>query len=248
MQRYFIDKENIDGSFIYIDSYNHKHMQRVMRYRQGDQVICILPNHRVYIYEIIDIEKGILQQKNEIVENNELDVEVTLIYGLPKNDKFEWVLQKATELGVSRIVPFLSRRSVIKVDEKSFEKKRERYLRILKEASEQSCRQRIPELTAPVKISQLNDYMSDINLVAYEEESRLGEKSVLARALQKDYQSITIVIGPEGGFDENEIEKMKNYGFESCGLGKRILRSETAPLYMLSVIGFSRELMSLWDL
>ncbi|UTY40879.1 RsmE family RNA methyltransferase [Allocoprobacillus halotolerans] len=106
----------------------------------------------------------------------------------------------------------------------------------------------MPELTSLAKLSQLKDYLSDVNLVAYEEESRQGEKTTFEKALQKNYQSITIVIGPEGGFDESEIVKMKDYGFESCALGKRILRSETAPLYMLSVIGFSRELMSSWDL
>ena len=90
MQRYFIDAKNIEGSYIHIDSYNHKHMQRVMRYRSGDQVICILPDQHVYIYEIVNIDKGILRQKEELLENNELDVQVTLIYGLPKNDKFEW--------------------------------------------------------------------------------------------------------------------------------------------------------------
>ena len=213
MQRYFIDATNIEGSYIHIDSYNHKHMQRVMRYRSGDQVICILPDQHVYIYEIVDIDKGILQQKEELVENNELDVQVTLIYGLPKNDKFEWVLQKATELGVSRIVPFLSKRSIIKTDMKTFDKKRERYLRILKEASEQSCRQKIPELTSLMTLSQLKDYISDINLVAYEEESRQGEHQTLAKALKKDYQTLTIVVGPEGGFDESEIQKMKENEF-----------------------------------
>ena len=248
MQRYFIDAKNIEGSYIHIDSYNHKHMQRVMRYRSGYQVICILPDQHVYIYEIVNIDKGILRQKEELLENNELDVQVTLIYGLPKNDKFEWVLQKATELGVTRIVPFLSKRSIIKTDPKTFDKKRERYLRILKEASEQSCRQKIPELTSLITLSHLQDYVSDINLVAYEEESRQGEHQTFAKALQKDYQTLTIVVGPEGGFDESEIAVMKAAGFETCALGKRILRSETAPLYMLSVIGFSRELMSSWDL
>ena len=94
----------------------------------------------------------------------------------------------------------------------------------------------------------LQDYVSDINLVAYEEESRQGEHQTFKKALQKDYQTLTIVVGPEGGFDESEIAVMKAAGFETCALGKRILRSETAPLYMLSVIGFSRELMSSWDL
>ena len=99
-----------------------------------------------------------------------------------------------------------------------------------------------------MKISQLEKYLGDVNLVAYEEESRNGEKSLLAKTLQKDYHTITIIVGPEGGFDESEIQKMKELGVQACSLGKRILRSETAPLYMLSVIGFSRELMSSWDL
>ena len=103
-------------------------------------------------------------------------------------------------------------------------------------------------MTSLIKISQLEKYLGDVNLVAYEEESRNGEKSLLAKTLQKDYHTITIIVGPEGGFDESEIQKMKELGVQACSLGKRILRSETAPLYMLSVIGFSRELMSSWDL
>lgn len=243
MQRYFIDTECVDGQFIKIDAYNHKHMQRVMRYRNGDQVACILPNHQTYIYEIIDIEQGILSQKEQIQEDHELDVDVTLIYGLPKNDKFEFVLQKATELGVKKIVPFLSKRSIIKTDEKTFQKKQERYLRILKEASEQSYRQVIPELTSLAKLKDLSLYLSDVNLVAYEESSKQGEHSQFYQSLSKEYQSITIIVGPEGGFDQSEIDYMKELGIQECSLGKRILRSETAPLYMLSVIGYSRELM-----
>jgi len=243
MQRYFIDKECLNGPDIYIDDYNHKHMQKVMRYKNHDQVICILPDSKTYLYEIIDIEKGYLKQVEPITEDHELDVGVTLIYGLPKNDKFEFVLQKATELGVKRIVPFLSKRSIIKTDIKTFEKKRERYTKILKEASEQSYRQIIPELTPLCLMKDLSHYLSDLNLVAYEESSRKGEHSQFYQSLQKDYRTITIIVGPEGGFDQKEIDEMKILGIQECSLGKRILRSETAPLYMLSVIGFSRELM-----
>jgi RNA methyltransferase, RsmE family len=242
MQRYFINEECIKDSYIYIDAYNHKHMQRVMRYQNGSQVVCILPSLKVYIYEIIDIEKGVLKQLNEIEENHELDVDVTLIYGLPKNDKFEFVLQKATELGVKRIVPFLSQRSLIKMDEKNFLKKKERYLRILKEASEQSYRNCVPILEKPIHLTDIKDYLSDINLVAYEETSKQGEHRNFHQVLQKDYHTITIIVGPEGGFDQKEIDVMKSMGILECSLGKRILRSETAPLYMLSVIGYSREL------
>lgn len=248
MQRYFIDGECIDQNYIHIDAYNHKHMQRVMRYRNGDEVICILPSSQVYVYEIIDIADGLLMQKEELIENHELDVDVTLIYGLPKNDKFEFVLQKATELGVKRIVPFLSKRSVIKTDEKSFSKKQERYLRILKEASEQSYRTIVPELTELAYLKDITKYLSDVNLVAYEESSKQGEHHALYQAMQREYQSITIIVGPEGGFDQCEIDEMKKMGIKECSLGKRILRSETAPLYMLSVIGYSRELMKSWDL
>lgn len=242
MQRYFIEEKYIDGLDIYIDDYNHKHMQRVMRYHNGDTVVCLLPNHEAYIYEIIDIEKGHLHQKDMILEDHELDVDVILIYGLPKNDKFEMVLQKATELGVKTIVPFLSKRSIIKTDTKTFEKKRERYQKILKEASEQSYRQIIPELKPLIKIDKLDQYLGDINLVAYEESSKQGEHLAFHQALLQEYSTITIIVGPEGGFDQDEIDTMKSMGIVECSLGKRILRSETAPLYMLSVIGYSREL------
>jgi len=243
MQRYFIQEDCLQGTDIYIDDYNHKHMQRVMRYRNGDQVICILPSSRVCVYEIIDIEKGILKQQEELIEDHELDVDVTLIYGLPKNDKFEFVLQKATELGVKRIVPFLSKRSIIKTDKKSFVKKQERYLRILKEASEQSYRTMIPQLEPLAYLGDLSHYLSDVNLVAYEESSKQGEHTMFFETLQSSYHSITIIVGPEGGFEQSEIDKMTSLGIQPCSLGKRILRSETAPLYMLSVIGYSRELM-----
>lgn len=242
MQRYFIDEKCIRHEEIQIDDYNHKHMQKVMRYRNGDHVICLLPNHEAYIYEIIDIEKGILHQKERIEENHELDVDITLIYGLPKNDKFEFVLQKATELGVKRIVPFQSQRSIVKMNHQSFLKKKDRYLRILKEASEQSYRQMIPELTDVISLKEIAKYLSDINLVAYEEMSRQDEHTVFHQSLLRDYHSMTIIVGPEGGFDEKEISEMKKMGIGCCSLGKRILRSETAPLYMLSVIGYSREL------
>ncbi|MBS5113300.1 MAG: 16S rRNA (uracil(1498)-N(3))-methyltransferase [Coprobacillus cateniformis] len=243
MQRYFIEQNCIHDDLIQIDAYNHKHMQRVMRYRNGDQVVCLLPDHRTYLYEIVNIDQGLLKQVEEINEDHELDVDVTLIYGLPKNDKFEFVLQKATELGVKRIVPFLSQRSIIKTNALTFAKKNERYLKILKEASEQSYRQMIPELTSLITIKELSHYLSDINLVAYEESSKQGEHACFARALNQDFQTITIIVGPEGGFDESEIKQMEALGIEACSLGKRILRSETAPLYMLSVIGYSRELM-----
>lgn len=243
MQRYFIDINLNEVSQFELEADQKKHVEKVMRCRNGDEVICIDNDSHVYLCEIIDVHNGVLSPKCIIEEDHELDVDVTLIYGLPKSDKFEFVLQKATELGVSRVVPFLSKRSIIKTDKKTFSKKYDRFNRIVKEAAEQSYRLRVPVIEDLITIKELDEYLSDVNVVAYEEASKQGEKSNLYKTLNSDYKSITIIVGPEGGFDQSEIDYMKSIGVSECSLGKRILRSETAPLYMLSVIGYTRELM-----
>lgn len=243
MQRYFININLNEVSEFELESDQKKHVEKVMRCRNGDEVICIDSSSHVYLCEIIDVHNGVLIPKELLNEDQELDVDITLIYGLPKSDKFEFVLQKATELGVSRVVPFLSKRSIIKTDKKTFSKKYDRFHRIVKEAAEQSYRLKIPSIEELITMKELDRYLSDVNLVAYEEASKQGEKSNMYKALSSDYKSITIIVGPEGGFDQSEIDYMKSLGIVECSLGKRILRSETAPLYMLSVIGYTRELM-----
>lgn len=242
MQRYFIKDTQIHDGIIEMDEVMHKHMSKVMRKKPGEQVICTDEEGHFHLATIADLTKGILIDEKIITEDNELDVDVTLIYGLPKGDKFEFVLQKATELGVHRVVPFLCERSLIKMDEQRFNKKKERYVRIMQEAGEQSHRNFVPQITAPIHIDQMKDYLSEVNVVAYEESAKQGERSSFSQALASLTQSITIVTGPEGGFSEQEIARMNDMGFTCVGLGSRILRSETAPLYMLSVIGYEREL------
>ena len=231
MQRYFIKNNYRQNDIIIADDSMYKHMTKVMRMEKGEHVICIDEDKHVFLCEIIDLKQGLLQIKEELQENNELDVEVTLVYGLPKSDKFEFVIQKATELGVTRIVPLRASRSIVKMDETRFNKKKER------------ChRQIVPEITPPIQLSQLEDYLSEVNVVAYEEESKNGEHHAFTKALDALHTSITIIVGPEGGFDLQEVEKMQAMGVVPCSIGNRILRSETAPLYMLSVIGYRREL------
>lgn len=242
MQRYFIKNNYRQNDIIIADDSMHKHITKVMRMEKGEHVICIDENQNVFLCEILDTKQGLLQIKEELDEDNELDVDVTLIYGLPKSDKFEFVIQKATELGVKRIVPLRAARSIVKMDEARFNKKKERFERIAQEASEQCHRSIIPEITPPIQLSQLSDYLSEVNVVAYEEESKNGEHHAFSHALDALHESITIIVGPEGGFDIQEIEKMKEMGVVPCSIGNRILRSETAPLYMLSVIGYRREL------
>ncbi len=164
---------------------------------------------------------------------------------LPKGDKFEFVLQKACELGVHHIIPLSSKRCVVKLTKDKFNKKLPRYQKILKEASEQSGRNRIPSIEEVKTIKELKPYLKDYNLVAYEETAKQHEHGELFHTLQqlKAGDQLLIIVGCEGGFDESEIQELNEMGVKCCSLGNRIfLRSETAPLYLMSVIGYSREL------
>ncbi len=173
--------------------------------------------------------KALVQSQDPCI--NELKMKVTVCPALIRRDKFELVLQKLTELGVDRIVPFVSSRCIVKTGEEKKEKQLLRWNSILQEASEQCKRNRIPEITAPVKMSQLNQYSGDCSFAAYE---KAGSTSrMLSQALYGE--SCTIVIGPEGGFSEAEVQQLVDMGYESISLGTRILRAETAAVYAMSV-------------
>ncbi len=242
MQRYFVEKFDENG-FI-IDKDDQHHIKKVMRMHDGDQIICIDNNQRVFLCEIKDIETGEIKVIEKLDTNCELPVEVNLIYALPKSDKFEFVLQKACELGVTRVIPLMSKRSIIKTNRETFSKKYPRFQKILKEAAEQSYRNRIPEIEPLIKLSEVKDYLGNYNIVAYEENAKQNEMSNLKQVLSQveNGDTITIIVGCEGGFEQSEIDELEKIGVTSCSLGKRILRSETAPLYLLSAIGYALEL------
>ncbi|MDD8049296.1 MAG: RsmE family RNA methyltransferase [Thomasclavelia sp.] len=244
MQRYFI-KNQIINNEVQVSSDDLHHMKDVMRYKDGDKVVIIDSDGNNFQAIIKDINSGILDINNKIDINNELDVDITIIYAFPKGDKFELVLKKTCELGVKRIVPIITNRCVVKLDEKRYQKKKERYNKILKEASEQCQRSIIPTLEDLSSLKVVEKYKSDYNLVAYEETSKEGKHGELYETLKKlkKGSSITVVVGSEGGFDKEEVDYLNGLGFKSCSLGKRILRSETAPIYICSVIGFTREIV-----
>lgn len=242
MQRYFIkEKHNKEIQLLPEDIH---HIKKVMRNVNGDEIICIDSSGHNYLCSISDIETGQVMIKEEVNNATELDIQVTLIYALPKGDKFDMVLQKATELGVHRIVPLQAQRCVVKTNPEKFSKKKVRYQKIVKEASEQSYRNTIPIIENVISIQDMEKYLGTYSIVAYEEDSKSGEHKMFHRILSKiqSNDSLTIIVGCEGGFEEQEIQRMEELGVHSCSLGKRILRSETAPLYMLSVIGYRREL------
>ena len=244
MQRYFISNQSINKNIIQMSKDDFFHMNKVMRMRTGDSIICVDEDQNVYLCSLINEKEPYVEIINQIDENHELDVKVRLVYGLPKLDKFEYVLQKCTELGVVEVVPFLSKRSLIRTDESRFTKKMERYQKIVKEACEQSERERLVKIYSPMNIKQICELSTDIGLVAYEESSRQGESMQFEKSLSemKKGDIITIVVGPEGGLEKEEVDAFINHGYHACSLGKRILRSETSPLYMMSVIGYHCEL------
>ncbi len=158
---------------------------------------------------------------------------ITLAIALIRREKFELVLQKATELGVDRIVPFESSRCVVHAKKEKADKQKQRWQSILQEASEQCKRNLIPEITDIVSFKDLTKYMSEGNYACYE--NAYGKANFLSECA-KNKKSITVVIGCEGGFSINEVEEMHQMGFSSITLGSRILRAETAAMYACSIL------------
>ena len=181
-----------------------------------------------------------------IEAQTELPIEVTIAQGLPKGDKFEWVIQKATECGASEFIPLEMERSVVKLDARKAGKKIERWNKIAKEAAEQSHRQMVPNVTSVQTLKQLlaNASQYDICLFAYEETAKQGELAQLKQTLStiENYKKLLVIVGPEGGISEKEETILLESGFKPCALGPRILRTETAPIYILSAISYALEL------
>ncbi|MFT4412689.1 16S rRNA (uracil(1498)-N(3))-methyltransferase [Fredinandcohnia humi] len=245
MQRYFVDDMNDTHATITGEDVHH--ITRVMRMSIGDNIICCY-NGKVARCSITEITNdSVFAYVVEWVENiNELPIKVCIASGLPKGDKLEYVIQKGTELGTAEFVPFIAARSIVKWDEKKGHKKTERWSKIAKEAAEQSHRAVIPNVQTPLSFQNLLSYSEsyDYKLIAYEEDAKRGERSNLARVLSEliEGQSLLVVIGPEGGLSEKEVAKLEEHGFISCSFGPRILRTETAPLYVLSAVSYHFEL------
>ncbi len=236
MQRYFaslIDKEHVK-----LELEDEHHLLHVMRMRQGDE-IEVVANGVLYLCNIGSTNPLTIYVVHEIETDVELNVDVTLLFALTKGDRTDLVVQKATELGVKRIALIQSERTVVRYEEKDIAKKCVRYQKIMKEASEQSHRLIVPEMMGIFNLKKLpKEVFSDLNYVGYEKDAS-DVNGMFANFDKK--KSITILIGPEGGFSEEEINNLVEQGFIRTSLGKRILRAETAAMYALSVIGYLLE-------
>lgn len=249
LQRYFIEAEKSKlETNIQITGDDVHHISRVLRMQPGNKIVCCTKDGFEALCEITEITND--QVNCFILEwmtvNHELPVFISIASGLPKGDKLEWIIQKGTELGASSFIPFNAARSIVKLESKKVGKKLDRWQKIAKEASEQSYRNKIPTVLEPCQFDELLKKAKsyDVKIVAYEESAKQGEKKNLSKAFEKlkEGGSLLAIFGPEGGLTEQEVSKLEEQGFLICSFGPRILRTETAPLYLLSAVSYYFEL------
>ena len=248
MPKFFVNEEQLNGEKIKIIGKDVNHIKNVLRKKVGNELtICSTSNGKDFLCEITKIEEELITCKiKEILENNvEPDVEVTIMQGIPKADKMELIIQKSVELGVYDIIPIEMKRCVAKLNKKDSYKKIERWQKIAEVAAKQSGRNKIPNIKQVIDLKNvcnlLNKY--DIVLLAYENEKENTLKQVLNQLKEKhkEYKKIAVIIGPEGGIDPEEVNILQESGAITITLGKRILRTETVALSVLSIIMYELE-------
>jgi len=232
MQRYFA-KEIKDNNVILEDTDIH-HIKTVMRMKVNDKIEVIY-DKKLYICTIENIDKLKLSIDDVLEENNELDKEIIIALGLVKEQKMDLILQKLTELGVTKIIPVSMERSIVKLDNKKEEKKLARWNMICKEASEQSKRNTIPVVTEVISLKELSSINADLKLVCSVSEK---DNMIYDYIEKNNYNSILLVIGPEGGISPKEEEYLKNNSFELVSFGNLVLRVETACIYIASIFNY----------
>lgn len=215
------------------------HITNVLRLKEGTMVALFDGFGFKTLGILVDVtnEKVMVELINDQVVNTEPDLEVTLYQSLPKKDKFELIIQKATELGVYSIVPVITKRTIIHIDNEKAKKKLERWNKIAQEACKQSGRAYVPQISEPISFkTMLCGLKTELNLIPHEGETKKGLKQVLKSFKASIPKSIGIFIGPEGGWDKEEVEIAVKHGIIPVTLGPRILRTETASLAVLTMI------------
>lgn len=204
---------------------------------QISEIIQIVSDDKIYDVEIIDITEDAIKTKilREDIKNYESPLKIHLYQGYLKGDKMDFIIQKAAELGVNEITPLFTKRTIVKLRKEKLSAKVERFKKILEEASKQSKRKIIPNVNMPISLSDM-DLNNTFTLVAYEEE----EQSIKEILQKQDIRSVNIIIGPEGGFEQEEINYLKEKGAISVSIGNRILRAETAALSLLTILQYEK--------
>lgn len=233
MQRYF-STQKIDNNFI-LNKDDIHHIKTVMRMKDNDKITVVYQNVP-YLCHISKGENDINIIIDEVLKKEEDKMlKINLIVPVLKEQKMDYIIQKATELGVLTITPFISERGIVKINNDNGTKKVSRWQKIAKEASEQSKRNDIPKISRIITFRELEE-ISGIKIVCSTKEKVKNIKNVLKT--YKDCDTMSIVVGPEGGLSNREEEKLISSGYIPVSLGERIMRVETVPLYIMSVVNY----------
>ncbi len=244
MPRFFVAEENIDTSFIKITDGDAFHIARSLRMAIGDTVTVCDGKGTEYSARLIKIHDD--ECECEILESsrstNESPVLITLFMAYPKSDKLETVIQKAVELGVYEVIPFESSRCIKRPKAEKQEKQNARLSKIAEEAAKQCGRGRLPKIGVPLSFGEMLKKIKDhsCTILCYEGEEECSLKNAVKQISKGD--SVAVIIGSEGGFSPEEAALIKDHGALSVTLGGRILRCETAPLFVLSALSYELEL------
>lgn len=247
MRKFFVNTENVFGECINILGSDVNHIKNVLRLKPGNKIqICNQDTSENYICEILNIDNNCVQTKiieatNGLAEGN---VELHIFQGLPKADKMELIIQKGTELGVSKFIPVSFKRSIVKLSGKDEMKKIERWQKIAEVAAKQSHRDLVPEIKNVISVKNICSLIQeyDIVLLAYEEELENYIKNELLKIKNtKEEVKIAVIIGPEGGIEKEEVQILEDAGAKVVSLGKRILRTETVALQIASIVMYELE-------
>ena len=245
MSRFYVQKENVKGKEILIEGEEAHHILDVMRLEEGDGVVVFDGTGKEYIGVIREARK---KQKRLLVmvkgvreKSPEALPEVTLAQALPKKGKMDYIAEKATELGVSEILPVVAARSIVRPDEKSKVKKADRWRKIVLEASKQCGRTSIPRVDEVIAFNDVRGMLSSYDMVlmaCFSEEAVPMKKAISGAKPGK----ILVLVGPEGGFTPEEIELAKGENTKYISLGERVLKSDTAGLFALSCLNYEMAL------
>ncbi len=253
MQRFFVWPEQIADGYVRIGGDDYTHIRNALRMRAGEAFMVSVQtedSREVSSGEYYCILEGFDPERLEVVakiayfqeSQQELPCEITLYQGLPKSEKMEFIIQKAVELGAVKIVPVAMKRCVVKLEADRKDKKTSRWQAIAESAAKQCGRARIPEVSGVLSYAEAVREASaaDVFLVPYENEKGMAETRRIVSQIAPG-QKIAMMIGPEGGFDEDEIRLAREAGGHAISLGKRILRTETAGMCLLSILMFHLE-------
>lgn len=239
MYRFFIQSVNVGSDQLSIFGEDVNHIKNVLRMKPGEVIDCVDEDRTAYRCRVCELSDE--EVVCDILERHRPDTElknrITLYMGLPKSDKPELVIQKAVELGAAKIVPVVTKRTIVRLDAKRAKSKQTRWQAVAEAAAKQSKRAVIPEVGEVISFKEaLKEASGDDHLfIPYEQEKNIARTRELFRSIQSG-ESVSVFIGPEGGFEESEIDEAKAAGAVPITLGHRILRAETACIAVLAML------------